>query len=99
MTSLKVATCDSRSHYADFRVLNLDKSGQILNSITYLFVDEKEHMTQFKIEVMSHCKRVSKILTALRIQHFFFSFYHQLAEICSFPTMYNTWGCSLGQNG
>ena len=23
-------------------------------------------------------------------------FYHLIAEIDSYPTMYNTWGCSLG---
>ena len=48
------------------------------------------HMTQFKIEVMSLCKGVSKILTAYRIFLIFFSFYHHKEEIRSFPTMYNT---------
>ena len=47
---------------------------------------------------MSHCKRVSKILTAYRIQKIFFSFYHQLAEICSFPTMYNTLGLRIQED-
>ena len=28
-----------------------------------------------------------------------FSFYHHKEDIRSFPTMYNTWGCSLGRNG
>ena len=27
-----------------------------------------------------------------------FSFYHHKEQIRSFPTMYNTWGCSLGRN-
>ena len=48
------------------------------------------HKTQFKIEVMSLCKGVSKILTAYRIFLIFFSFYHHKEEIRSFPTMYNT---------
>ena len=50
----------------------------------------KTRMTQFKIEVMSLCKGVSKILTAYRIFLIFFSFYHHKEEIRSFSTMYNT---------
>ena len=42
---------------------------------------------------------VIKNLTLHRVRKIFFSFYHHKVEIRSFPTMYNTWGCSLGRNG
>ena len=56
-------------------------------------------MTHFKIEVRSLCKGVSKILTAYRILKIIFSFYHHKKQIRSFPTMYDTWGCSLVKMG
>ena len=54
-------------------------------------------MTHFKLEVMILCQGVSKILTANRIYQIFFSFYHLIEKIRSFPTMYNTWGCLWDQ--
>ena len=42
---------------------------------------------------------VIKNLTLHRVRKIFFSFYHHKEQIRSFPTMYNTWGCSLGRNG
>ena len=56
-------------------------------------------MTHFKLEVMIHCKGVSKILTANRIWQIIFPFYHLIEEIPSFPTMYNTRGGSWGKFG
>ena len=51
-------------------------------------------MTHFKLEVRILCQGVSKILTANRISAIIFPFYHLKEEIRSFPTMYNTRGCS-----
>ena len=41
---------------------------------------------------------VLKNLTLHRVNKYF-SFYHHKTQILSFPTMFNTWGCSLGRNG
>ena len=56
------------------------------------------HMTHFKLEVMIHCQGVSKIVTANRISPIIFPSYHLIEQICSFPTMYNTWGGVRGVN-
>ena len=42
---------------------------------------------------------VHENLTLHRVKKIIFSLYHHLGEIRSFPTMYNTWGCSWGQIG
>jgi hypothetical protein len=43
---------------------------------------------------------VIKNLTLHRVKKkIFFLFCHHLEQIRSFPTMYNTWGCSWGQIG
>ena len=38
-------------------------------------------------------------LTLHRMKKYFFCFYHLVEKIRSFPTMYNTWGCSLVEMG
>ena len=56
---------------------------------------------------MTHCQEecrslsggVPENLTLHWMKKIFFSFYHQKEEIRSFPTMYNTWGSSLGRYG
>ena len=40
---------------------------------------------------------VPENLTLHRSKKIFFRSYHLVEEICSFPTMYNTWGCLWGQ--
>ena len=57
--------------------------------------------------VKTHCQDecrslsggVTKNLTLHWMNKRFFSFYHQKEQIHSFPTMYYTWGCFLGQFG
>ena len=59
-----------------------------------------EHMAFFRY-ISSTCRSwsVHKNLTLHRVRKIIFSFCHHKVEIRSFPTMYNTWGCSLGRNG
>ena len=42
---------------------------------------------------------VHENLTLHRVKKIIFSLYHLKKQIRSFPTMYNTWGCSWGQIG
>ena len=56
------------------------------------------HMTHFKIEVMSLCKAVSKILTHCRIHKIIFKKYHVKAFKQSFPMMYIKGGSTFGRS-
>ena len=62
-------------------------------------IDDQLHMTQSRLMSESLYWSVIKNLTLHRVKKIIFSLYHHLGEIRSFPTMYNTWGCSWGQIG
>ena len=55
--------------------------------------------TQSRLMSKSLYWSVIKNLTLHRVKKIIFSLYHLKKQIRSFPTMYNTWGCSWGQIG
>ena len=57
------------------------------------------NMTQSRLMSKSLYWSVIKNLTLHRVKKIIFSLYHLKKQIRSFPTMYNTWGCSWGQIG
>ena len=58
-----------------------------------------DDMTQSRLMSESLYWSVIKNLTLHRVKKIIFSLYHHKKQIRSFPTMYNTWGCSWGQIG
>ena len=56
-------------------------------------------MTHCQDECGSLSRDVPKNLTLHRTKKIFLRSYYLVEEIRSFPTMYNTWGCSWGQIG
>ena len=60
---------------------------------------EIDVMTQSRLMSESLYWSVIKNLTLHRVKKIIFSLYHHKKQIRSFPTMYNTWGCSWGQIG
>ena len=57
------------------------------------------HMTLCEVLWWNHSRSVTKNLTPYRFNSAGWGLDGQNAEIHSFPTMYNTWGCLLGRNG
>ena len=56
-------------------------------------------MTLCEVLWWNHSRSVTKNLTPYRFNSAGWGLDGQNAEIHSFPTMYNTWGCLLGRNG
>ena len=75
------------------------KWGTICGSQSILLRQVIIDRTQSRLMSESLYWCVHENLTLHRVKKIIFSLYHHKKQIRSFPTMYNTWGCSWGQIG